>query len=89
MREPGSLVASGSARAGVGTESWPHSAGLEKGSRIKYSGETMPLSLEPGQFMMSADLERTALAGSALFFSHYSHCVAVPLLQVSLISAPR
>ena len=39
-------------------ESWPHSMGFRRLGRIQRSGETMPLSLEPGQFMMSVQLRK-------------------------------
>lgn len=68
--------------SGCGNKSSGHAV-----DRIKCSGETVSLSLEPGQFMMSVWLRGSCSGKLSFAFSHYSRSVAVPPLRVSLISA--
>ena len=51
-------------------ESWPHSTGFRRLGRIQRSGETMPLSLEPGQFMMSVQLRKNCSGKLGFVFPH-------------------
>ena len=61
--------------------------GFRRLGRIQRSAETMPLSLEPGQFMMSVQLRKNCSGKLGFVFSHYSPYTAILLPQVSLISA--